>query len=320
MPTLRTVTLNTGYDDCFTVHDLSWGGVGRSTAFRSVPSGKGISCARAAHALGVPVRAYALIGESDLPAYSGRLALEGLDHHLLAVPGATRHNLTLIDGSGHRVAAHFVAPGYTVDGPDAVRPLLQRLLEDIEGGDVVTLNGSTPSGLPDDTWAGFARDTLEQGARVIVDAQGAAFREALAVTGVLAFKPNDEEILALPEVTAAAADAQVALALRLLASTGVRIPLVSLGRRGASFLRDGEVVTMTCPVDGPVQSVMAGDAFVAGLVWGLFDGGSDEDCLRHALAAAAAHVAGLSGEALRVRAVENMAAVAITAGSPHPAG
>ncbi|MGV8845167.1 1-phosphofructokinase family hexose kinase [Tessaracoccus sp.] len=309
MPTLRTVTLNTGYDDYFTVHDLSWGGVGRSTGFRSVPSGKGISCARAAHALGVPVRAYALIGQGDLPEYSGRLALEGLDHHLVAVPGVTRHNLTLIDGSGHEVAAHFMAPGFTVDGPETVEPLVQRLLHDIEPGDVVTLNGSTPAGLPEDTWARFAREALGQGARVIVDAQGAAFREAMSVPGILAFKPNDEEILALPRVADAAPESRTAVGLAVLAGTGVQIPLVSRGAQGVSFLRDGQVVTLSCPVADPVQSVMAGDTFVAGLAWGLLGGASDDDCLRHALAAAAAHVAGLSGEALRTRALANLARI-----------
>ncbi len=306
MPTLRTVTLNTGYDDYFTVHDLSWGGVGRSTGFRSVPSGKGISCARAALALRLPVRAYALIGDDDLEDYSGRLTNEGIHHSLVSVEGTTRHNLTLVDGAGQRVAAHFVSPGFTLDRSILAARLMQRLLEAIEPDDVVTLNGSVPAGLPDGTWACFAREALNLGARVIVDAQGAAFREALLVPGVTAFKPNDEEILAMPDVMDAAPANRIRSALDTLAAAGVRIPLVSRGAQGASLLRDGRDVTLSCPVDDPVQSVMAGDVFVAGLVWGLMDQASDEDCIRRGLAAAAAHVAGLSGQALRARTVENL--------------
>lgn len=309
MATLRTVTLNTGYDDHYTVLDVSWGGVGRSTAFRSVPSGKGISCARAAVALGLPVRAYGLVGEDDLPDYSGRLTREGIDHRLIALPLPTRHNLTLIDGSGSRVAAHFVAPGFTLTDTDATDRLLQRLLDDIEHGDVVTLNGSVPSGLPDATWARFAREALGRGAQVIVDAQGTAFREALEVPGLTAFKPNDEEILALPGVAEAASEDRIPLALEVLATSGARIPLVSHASQGVTFLKHGQAVTLACPVDEAVQSVMAGDVLVAGLVSGLLDGRSDEDCVRQGIAAAAAHVAGLSGEALRVRAVENLSRI-----------
>lgn len=306
MPTLHTVTLNTGYDDHFTVHDMSWGGVGRSTGFRSIPSGKGISCARTALALGLHVRAHAFVGEEDVKDFSARLKNEGLDHHLVTVPGRTRHNLTLVDGAGQRAAAHFVAAGFTIEDSHATDGLLERLLNDIEPGDVVTLNGSTPSGLPDTTWARFAQESLAQGARVMVDAQGVAFRETLAVPGLTAFKPNDEEILALPGIKDAAKDARIHLALTVLSGTGVQIPLISRGARGVSFLRNGEVVTMACPVEAPVQSVMAGDAFVAGLAWGLLGDESDEDCIRRGLAAAAAHVAGLSGDDLRTGAVKNL--------------
>src|SRR5699024_9885671 len=141
---------------------------------------------------------------------------------------------------------------------------------------VVTLNGSTPSGLPDDTWAGLARACRERGARVVVDAQQAAFRAALAVPGLTALKPNDDEIVALPGVAEVEPGERVGLALRQLAATGVRIPLVSLGARGVAVLRGDEVVTMACPVENPMQSVMAGDAFVAGLVWGLLEEADDE--------------------------------------------
>lgn len=312
MPTLRTVTLNTGYDDHFTVHDMSWGGVGRSTAFRSVPSGKGISCARAALALGLTVHAYALVGDTDVEDYSQRLADEALHHNLVTVEGRTRHNLTLVDGAGGQVAAHFVAPGFTLKDPHSAEHLRERLLGSIEPGDIVTLNGSVPTGLPDDTWAVFTRDALRRGARVIVDAQGAAFREALTVPGVTAFKPNDEEILALPGVAEAAPALRVTAALDVLAAAGVSIPLVSRGEHGVSFLRDRKAVTLSCPVATPVASVMAGDAFVAGQAWGMLEDASHEDCIRRGLAAAAAHVAGLSGEALRDRAVENLARIAST--------
>ncbi|MDO5678549.1 MAG: PfkB family carbohydrate kinase [Propionibacteriaceae bacterium] len=304
MATLRTVTLNTGFDDYFTVGEIAWGGVAPMHAFHSVCSGKGISCARTAGALGLPAVAYALVGEADVEVFGARLSDEGITHRLVGVPGSTRHNLTLVDGTGQRVAAHFVAQGFHLTADD-VTPLVDAVLADIEPGDVVTLNGSTATGLPDDTWAGLAEAAIERGARVIVDAQKAAFIAALRVPGVFAFKPNDDEILPLPGVADSAAP--VSTALRLLRDAGARLPLVSLGADGVAFL-DGDVERRaTCPVDNAVVSVMAGDAFVAGMAQGLLAGAEPVDCLRHGLAAAAAHVEGLSGSALRSRAVENLA-------------
>lgn len=322
---LRTVTLNTGYDDYFTVGEPAWGGVAPMHAFRSVCSGKGISCARAATALGVPTVAYALVGADDEGDYSRRLTAEGIEHRLIPVPGATRHNLTLIDAAGEKVAAHFVAQGFTLGGPDDVAPLVDTLLADVQPGDLVTLNGSLPTGLPAATWADLARAVIERDAEVIVDAQKEALVAALRVPGVLAFKPNDEEILAIPGVAEADPDDRVAVALDALADAGVRLPLVSLGAAGVAYLdasrpfdqrsqargwlREREFnqpVIASLPVERPVQSVMAGDSFVAGLAWGFSMSQDPTVWLRHALAAAAAHVAGCTGNDLRERAQLNL--------------
>ncbi|MHA7861885.1 1-phosphofructokinase family hexose kinase [Tessaracoccus sp. Y36] len=310
MRTLRTVTLNTGYDDYFTVGDPVWGGVAPMHAFSSVCSGKGISCARAAVALGVPTVAYALVGTDDEKDYSGRLTAEGIAHRLVTVPGATRHNLTLIDAAGEKVAAHFVAQGFTLSGPADVRPLADALLADVQPGDIVTLNGSTPTGLPATTWADVARAVLERGAEVVVDAQKDALVAALDVPGVLAFKPNDDEILAIPEVAAAPQEDRVAVALEVLRRAGVRLPMVSLGARGVAYVQDphGAAEYGSLPVERPIQSVMAGDSFVAGLAWGRLASDEPRRWLRHALAAAAAHVDGRAGSALRERAQLNLPA------------
>lgn len=303
MRILRTVTLNTGYDDYYTIGEPVWGGVSPMHAFRSVCSGKGVSCARTATALGVPNVAYALVGAVDQADYSRRLADEGIQHRLFAVPGSTRHNLTLIDAAGQKVAAHFMAQGFTLEGPADVAPLVQQLLADVQPGDVVTLNGSTPTGLPITTWADLARAVLERGAEVIVDAQNDAFLAALEVPGVLAFKPNDEEILAIPRVAAADPDDRVTVALDVLREAGAQVPMVSMGADGVAYSSGSATYARaSLPVERAVQSVMAGDAFVAGFAWGRLQSETPSVWLQHALASAAAHVEGLSGQELRDRA------------------
>ena len=211
---LHTVTLSPGFDDHYTVTDLVWGGVGAMQNFAPVPSGKGVSCARAAVALGVPVLAHVVVGADGADGYAAALDAEGIAHRLFRVPGSIRHNLTLVDGTGEKVAAHFMAERLRIDDPSAVDGLFDGVVGAVGPDDVVTLNGSLAQGLPDDTWATLARRLVATGARVIVDAQGAALRACLAVPGILAFKPNDEEIRALPGLDAVEPDEQVARALR----------------------------------------------------------------------------------------------------------
>lgn len=306
---LHTVTLSPGFDDYYTVTGLAWGGVGAMEAYRSVPSGKGVSCARAAVALGVPTVAHVAVGQVGADDYAARLDGEQIVHRLTVVPGSIRHNLTLVDGTGERVAAHFMGERLRIDDESSLGRLLDGVLAEVTEGDLVSLNGSLAQGLPDDTWARLATACLERGASVIVDAQGAALRACLEVRGVTAFKPNDDEITALPGLADLPSDERVSAALSLFADAGAEIPLVSLGARGVAVLRRGEPTVLTCPVERAVQSVMAGDTFVAGLAWGLMGGAEGEDAVRHGLAAAAAHVEGLEGEALRSRAEDLLRAI-----------
>ena len=75
------------------------------------------------------------------------------------------------------------------------------------------------------------------------------------------------------------------------------------------FVEAGQRIHATCRVEAPIQSVMAGDAFVAGFVWGVMSSQDQQEWVRHGLAAAAAHVAGLTGDGLLARAKANLSEV-----------
>lgn len=285
MASLRTVTLNSGFDDTFVVTGVEWGGVQRVRRFASVPSGKGVNAARTAHELGVAARAYSLVGAADLGDFGAALDQEGIEHRLVGVPGRTRHNLTLL--AGDAVAAHMVGEGFQLDGPGPVAELLDVLVADCGAGDVVCCSGSVPAGLPDRVWAQMAARVRAAGADVALDAQGDAMLAALRTGSVDIAKPNEHEIAALPGV------GSVAAALSALTDYGVRFPVVTLGSRGAAFLQDGRLVRAECPVAQPRQAVGAGDAFLAGMCGALLRGAAEAAVLvSSGLAAAARHVGG----------------------------
>lgn len=285
MPTLRTVTLNSGFDDSFEVSGVAWGGVERVRGFASLPSGKGVNQARTARELGVAAHAYSLVGAQDLDAFSDALEAEGIEHRLVAVPGRTRHNLTLL--AGDEVAAHMVAEGFRLPDASPVRELIGLAADECRPGDVVSCNGSVPTGAPASVWAEAAARLRRAGAVVALDAQGEAMVQALQTGSVDLATPNEHEISALPGADGAAS------ALRVMADYGVRFPVVTMGSRGAMFLSDGGLVRAECPVARPRQAVGAGDAFLAGMCAALLGGVEALPVLVSAgLAAAARHVGG----------------------------
>ena len=90
--------------------------------------------------------------------------------------------------------------------------------------------------------------------------------------------------------------------------------MVTLGSAGAAFLRDGRVHRASCPVERPVVAVGAGDVFLAGVCPAILAGrGETADLVSAGLAAAAAHVAGLTGGELRAGYGQNLRRVRIEA-------
>lgn len=302
MAVVRTVTFNTGFDDHYAVDGVTWGGVEKARSFHSQPSGKGVFVARRAVQCGVAAHAYYLVGQREQAEHVAGVEAAGVVVHSVAVPGRTRHNLTLLVPG--RVAAHMVSPGYQLDRPDAAEELLADVVADAAPGDVVTLNGSVPAVVPPEALAATVNALLAKGTRVISDNQGPYLAATVATGGLAAVKPNDEEVRALAALGPVDG---IGDALRLLEDHGVGIPIVTLGADGVAFLDGGVEWRGGCPVERPVLSVGAGDAFMGGLAVAVLEGRSPLGAVAWASACAAAHVAGVddAGFLAAARAAES---------------
>jgi 1-phosphofructokinase family hexose kinase len=290
---IRTVTLNTGFDEVFTVSAIQPGGVTEVRGHKTLASGKGINAARTIASLGEPVKAYGLIGRSDFGCFVDLLKEDGVESALIAIDARTRHNLTLLDESSGQPAAHARAPGFTLDDPAPVEALTAELAGDIQSGDLVILHGSTPEGLDPRTWARLGRAAVDRGATLLLDIYSEPLLHALENLPVTICKPNEEEIRILPGIGELSGDTAVDAALRFLADRGVRLPVVSRGAEGLRFLADGRIGTARLPVERPKFLVGAGDACMAGLAVALRRGLPVLEAIRYAVAVAEAHVEGV---------------------------
>jgi 1-phosphofructokinase len=290
---IRTITLNTGFDEVFTVAGVTFGGVEEVLDRLELASGKGINAARTVHALGHPVVAYGLVGAEDRDSFQAALQGEGITPVLVEVPGRTRRNLTLISVTDHRPAAHFRARGFDLRGTSALPRLAELVATQVEPGDIVTINGSVPHGAGPGTWSALAQVVLRAKARLVVDVYGPDLPSVLCSdgAGILACKPNALEIEDLPGVVAVQGDERCAVALRFMAEQGVMLPIVTRGSDGALFADDGAIWATRSPVRTARVSVGAGDAFAGGIAAAAVAGlSSGREIVGFATAVAAAHV------------------------------
>lgn len=283
---IYTVTLNPALDKTVEIPSMALDTVNRITSMRTDPGGKGINVSKVIAKLGGESCAVGILGGESGRTLLAALEREGLRTHFRFVEGQTRTNLKIIDRALH-TNTDINEPGLTVSPAD-LDALLRDLLGMVHEGDIVVLAGSLPQGAPQDTYRVWTAACREKGARVCLDADGVLLAEGLKAAPYL-IKPNEDELSRLVGHRLTDTDELIAEGRRLLKG-GVTRVVISLGERGALYLRGNEVLYaegLSVPVG---STVGAGDSVVAALAYADSLGMSDEDAVRLSTATGAANV------------------------------
>lgn len=283
---IYTATLNPALDKTVEIPGMALDTVNRVTSMRTDPGGKGINVSKVIAKLGGESCAVGILGGESGRTLLAALEREGLRTHFRFVEGQTRTNLKIIDRALH-TNTDINEPGLTVSPAD-LDALLRDLLGMVREGDIVVLAGSLPQGAPQDTYRVWTAACREKGARVCLDADGVLLAEGLKAAPYL-IKPNEDELSRLVGHRLTDTDELIAEGRRLLKG-GVTRVVISLGERGALYLRGNEVLYaegLSVPVG---STVGAGDSVVAALAYADSLDMSDEDAVRLSTATGAANV------------------------------
>ena len=297
---IYTVTLNPALDKTVEIPHFAPGRVNRITALRTDPGGKGLNVSKVIAKLGGDSVAFALLGGSTGRAVADALEGLGVRCHIAWGEGETRTNLKIVDPV-RRINTDINETGFAVP-PALTDGLLDRLTAALRPGDIVVLAGSLPPGAPADTYATWITRCKAAGARVFLDADGAALAEGLRAKPFLV-KPNGEELSRLlgRELRGVPALADAA---RQLVASGVENVVVSMGGAGAIYA-NADTVLRTEGLSVPVRSTVgAGDSVVAALAFALGRGMPLHDAAVLSTAVGAANVMCSGTQAAERSAVE----------------
>jgi ribokinase len=256
--------------------------VGETVAGSSVlyfPGGKGANQAVAAAKLGAATTLIGCIGQdafgAELKAF---LARQGVDVSLVRET-ADAHTGTAIITLANADNTIVVVPGANgLVTPDDVASA------DLANGDIAVSQFEIP--LP--TIAAFFKRASAAGATTILNpAPARAFdAELLRLVDILVLNETELALLAKCELRDSDDAARFGEVARSLQTHPAQIICVTLGKRGAVALVDGETVTVAGRAVKAVDTTGAGDCFVGALAAQLAQGASLRDALGYANAAA----------------------------------
>ncbi len=282
------VAASPSVDKLFEVERVVIGAIHRPTAFTQVPGGKGLNCARAAHALGADVAATGILAGHAGRWLEERLAAEGVTARFAWSAGETRASLSVADSTGRGLTEFYErGPEVGTDGWSRLEDLVAELAS---AASWVTISGNVPLGAPDDGYARLTRIAAGSGARVALDARDVALELGIGA-GPDLVKVNAEEAEGLlgrrilTEADALAAAEEI----RSRLGGARRAAIVTRGAEGAVVAAaDGQRLRGRLYERGPYP-VGSGDAFLGALVTALERGDAWEAALGMALGTAAAN-------------------------------
>ncbi len=202
--------------------------------------------------------------------------------------GDTRTNYIIVEDTGVCSLVCEKGPRITPAILDAYLPYYQRLARD---ADVIVISGDA-SNYVSREGSSFQQALLERGnaagARVVLDANGMSLREGVVCHPYL-IKPNAEELAELTGLPTET-DADVIAAIRALERYDIPVIAVSLSSRGSIVRRHDTFYRVGCAPAECRNEVGCGDAYLAGLVYGLAQDAPDADWLAFAAACGGAQV------------------------------
>lgn len=278
--------MNPAIDKTVEIGQLVPGGLNRIHKVEYDAGGKGINVSKTIHELGGESIAAGFLAGNAGRTIESVLKARGIRSDFVWVEGETRTNTKVLEDNGE--VTELNEPG-----PDITESQLNALISKLEGyaadGVLFVLAGSIPNGINIDIYERLIRLLHAKGAKVLLDADGCMFRQALDA-GPDIIKPNRAELEEFMGIDYRASDRDLLKTARQLRGKGVNTVAVSMGKSGAMFVRDGYEVRCPALHVKAHSTVGAGDAMVAALSYSFDQNLSDEDTTRICMAASAGAV------------------------------
>lgn len=281
-----TVTMNPAIDKTVEINALQPGGLNRINKVEYDAGGKGINVSKTICELGGSSIATGFLGGNAGKTIENVLKEKGIKSDFVWVDGETRTNTKVFEENG--AVTELNEPG-PVPGTEKLKELLKKLDEYASEDTLFVLAGSIPSGVEKTIYGDIIRLVHQKGAKVLLDADGELFRQALSA-GPDMIKPNRVELEEYAGFDYRASEKELVTVAEGLMEQGIATVAVSMGKSGAMLIRkDYEVKCPALSVKAH-STVGAGDAMVAALSYSWDKKLGNEDTMRLCIATSAGAV------------------------------
>jgi 1-phosphofructokinase family hexose kinase len=260
-----TLTCNPAIDLELTVPEISFDKVLRAENSRMDCGGKGFNVSRALSTLGEKSIAMGFVGGKSGERLEAEFRRKGIDADFVKVFGETRTNVSIVTKPPSRYIK-VNGSGPTINSEEQ-QEQIKKIRHLVRLNDVWVLSGSLPPDVSTGFYAEVIQEVQSKGSKALIDSSGEPMKYGIEA-GPFMVKQNAAEASQLTGVKILKPIDSLEAAYRIQ-GYGVEVLIISFGREGA-VLSWGEQAWFAQPPPIVEQNpIGAGDALMAGFVWGL---------------------------------------------------
>jgi tagatose 6-phosphate kinase len=279
------LNLNAAVDKTIVVSSFELNKIHRPESVIVLAGGKGCNVARALKTLGEKPVVCGWVGGFAGQFIETELRLEGIQTDFIYTDFESRACTSILDREKGRITEIY-EKGDPVP-PGKIDELRDHIRKTIGNYKAITLSGSMPQGVPSDFYADLIEIANKENVLTFLDSSGDALRQGIEA-GPFLVKPNETEAKTLLGIGTADSFDPADAASVISAKYHVNV-LLSLGANGAIAVKSGGMFKVKNPSVEAKSAVGSGDCMLGGLIYGLLNGLSFEESIRHGVAAGAAN-------------------------------
>lgn len=283
---ITAVTYNAALDKTYVLDCFKKNEVNRPEKVLFEPGGKGNNVAKVLHTLGIPVTASGFTGGSNGRLIERLLEEKGIQHDFIRIKGDSRTCISIVEKESLAEQTELLENGPEAAEADWMK-WKDKLSELAAKSRFVVFSGSLPQGLSSEAYKESISLVHEAGSKAALDTSGTALLKGIESAPFL-IKPNCHEFLSLIQKEEFLMSDFVSFA-DDLHTKGTEYVCVTLGKEGAVLSERGNIFAARPPSIKAVNAVGSGDAFLAGMLAGLYQKKEPADALALAIASSAAN-------------------------------
>ncbi|PAV31137.1 tagatose-6-phosphate kinase [Virgibacillus profundi] len=276
---ILTITLNPSVDISYKSDSFNQDTVNRIADVSKTAGGKGLNVSRVLKQLEAEVGAAGFLGGNLGDFIRSEISLLGIYDFFTEIQGETRNCIAVI----HDEKQTEILEGGPVIAKKEAELFLEKLPENLQQANVVTISGSLPKGLANDFYEKIIGIANRNGTPVLLDTKGELLAQALGSgNSPYLIKPNQEELADLlgEKLTT---ERQIVEALNSILFADIPWVVVTLGKNGALVKHNNAVYRATAPKIDAVNPVGSGDSVIAGFAAGIARHLAGEELIKYGL-------------------------------------